>query len=203
MFDELLVSMSAVPERIREGMLLLSGDALLLFNPLMIDYPGHGAAVLSFKEDVETGKNHGVYVRGDSGNVRRFLHKQDTETLRKCDAVNDANAVDIDTGAVIFGVDVLNALYGLISTDGVFDDNKYKELVNETVRLSLYGDFQYPMAEDSTLDQFYREKPEGVYSEKLKEARSKIWDALHGFPSSCSVARQKFIHFGTSKRSWN
>jgi fucokinase len=200
LFDELLISMSAVPERIREGMLLLSGDALLLFNPLMIDYPGHGAAVLSFKEDVETGKNHGVYVRGDSGNVRRFLHKQDTETLRKCDAVNDANAVDIDTGAVIFGVDVLNALYGLISTDGVFDDNKYKELVNETVRLSLYGDFQYPMAEDSTLDQFYREKPEGVYSEKLKEARSKIWDALHGFPMKLlRLAPAKFIHFGTSK----
>ena len=36
LFDEFLISMSAVPGRIREGMLLLSGDVLLLFNPLLI-----------------------------------------------------------------------------------------------------------------------------------------------------------------------
>ena len=34
LFDEFLIVMSSVPARIREGMLLLSGDVLLLFNPL-------------------------------------------------------------------------------------------------------------------------------------------------------------------------
>ena len=37
LFDEFIIAMSAVPGRIREGMLLLSGDVLLLFNPLLID----------------------------------------------------------------------------------------------------------------------------------------------------------------------
>ena len=46
LFDEFMIAMSAVPGRIREGMLLLSGDVLLLFNPLLIDYPGHGAAAI-------------------------------------------------------------------------------------------------------------------------------------------------------------
>ena len=182
LFDEFIIAMSAVPSRIREGMLLLSGDVLLLFNPLLIDYSGHGAAVISFKEDVETGKNHGVFLRGEDGYVRAFLHKQTVETLRAIGAVNDRNAVDIDTGAVIFGVDILSALWSLISTDDKLDAAKYAGFVNDRVRLSLYGDFQYPLATDSTLEQFYLEKPEGEYSEALRSARTKVWDALHGFP---------------------
>lgn len=38
LFDEFMICMSSVPSRIREGMVLLSGDVLLLFNPLQIDY---------------------------------------------------------------------------------------------------------------------------------------------------------------------
>ena len=57
LFDEFMIGMASVSTRIREGMLLLSGDVLLLFNPLQIDYSGKGAAAISFKEDVSTGKN--------------------------------------------------------------------------------------------------------------------------------------------------
>ena len=136
LFDEFMIAMSSVPSRIREGMLLLSGDVLLLFNPLQIDYSGNGAAAISFKEDVETGKNHGVFLNGENGRVAKFLHKQTVESLRAYGAVNERGAVDIDTGAVIFSADMLASLYSLISTDADYD--KY---VNETVRLSLYGDF--------------------------------------------------------------
>ena len=37
LFDEFIIGMSGVPSRFREGMLVLSGDVLLLFNPLQID----------------------------------------------------------------------------------------------------------------------------------------------------------------------
>lgn len=199
LFDEFLVAMSAVPERIREGMLLLSGDVLLLFNPLLIDYSGHGAACISFKENVQIGKNHGVFLRGTGGYVKSFLHKQSVETLTSVGAVNENNAVDIDTGALIFGTDVLDALYSLISTDGEFDGSKYASLVNDTVRLSLYGDFQYPLAADSTLEQFYLEKPEGAYCDELRSARTLVWNALHPFRLKLlRLAPAKFIHFGTT-----
>ncbi len=199
LFDEFIISMSAVPGRIREGMLLLSGDVLLLFNPLLIDYSGHGAAAVSFKENVQTGKDHGVFLRGENGNVDAFLHKQSVETLTEKGAVNEHGDVDIDTGALIFGVDILNALYSLISTDGRLDENKYKAYVNDKVRLSLYGDFQYPLAESSTLEQFYKEKPEGEYSEELTEARTTVWNALRQFRMKLlRLAPAKFIHFGTT-----
>ena len=44
LFDEFIVGMSGVPSRIQEGMLVLSGDVLLLFNPLQIDAQFDGAA---------------------------------------------------------------------------------------------------------------------------------------------------------------
>ena len=200
LFDEFLIAMSSVPSRIREGMLLLSGDVLLLFNPLLIDWSGSGAAVISFKESVETGKNHGVYLRGEDGNVRAFLHKQTIETLREKGCVNEQGDVDIDTGAILLGTDVLTSLWSLISTDGQFEEQKYTAYVNDCVRLSLYGDFQYPMATDSTLEQFYNEKPEGSYSEELKVCRTAVWNALRPYRLKLlRLAPAKFIHFGTTR----
>ena len=78
LFDEFLIGMSGVPSRFKEGMLVLSGDVLLLFNPLQIDFYGKGAAALSIKEPAEIGKNHGVYRVDSEGNVGGFLHKKNS-----------------------------------------------------------------------------------------------------------------------------
>lgn len=200
LFDEFLIVMSSVPSRIREGMLLLSGDVLLLFNPLQIDYNGREAAAISFKEDVETGKNHGVFLRGEDGYVRKFLHKQSAEMLVQQGAVNQRNAVDIDTGAIIFSADILKALFGLISSEsGMVDEALFECYVNEKVRLSLYGDFLYPLAADATLEKFYNEKPEGEFCEELRSARTMVWKALQPYRMKLlRLAPAKFIHFGTT-----
>ena len=47
LFDEFMISMSGVAARMNAGMLVCSGDVLLLFNPLQIDFYGKGAAALS------------------------------------------------------------------------------------------------------------------------------------------------------------
>lgn len=194
LFDEFMIAMAGVPSRIREGMLLLSGDVLLLFNPLQIDYSGQGAAAISFKEDVETGKNHGVYLRGDDGYVARCLQKQSVETLRSVGAVNEQNCVDIDTGAVIFSPEMLGALYSLIA------DGKESQFINEKVRLSLYADFLYPLGTNSTLENFYLEKPEGEFSDELTACRTQIWRVLRPFRMKLlRLAPAKFIHFGTTR----
>ena len=195
LFDEFMMSMSSVPGRIREGMVLLSGDVLLLFNPLQIDYSGSGAAAISFKEKVEIGKNHGVFLRGEDGCVEKFLHKQSVEALQGFGAVNESGKVDIDTGAVIFSVEMLKSLYSLVSTE-----ENYNKYVNETVRLSLYGDFLYPLATDSTLEKFYDEKPEGEFCQELKNAREVVWEILRPYRMKLlRLSPAKFIHFGTTK----
>lgn len=199
LFDELMIGMSSVPSRIGNGMMLLSGDVLLLFNPLQIDYNNVGAAAISFKESVETGKNHGVYVMGTNGNVKHCLQKKPVEVLRKEGAVNEMDCVDIDTGALIFSTEMMDSLYTLIETE-----EEYHKFVNEKTRLSLYADFLYPLAEASTLDAFYREKPEGTFCPELMEVRKRVWEVLRPYRMKLlRFSPARFLHFGTTKEILN
>lgn len=200
LFDEFIIAMTGVAGRIPEGMLVLSGDVLLLFNPLQIDFQFQGAAAISIKENVETGKNHGVFLNNGADYVERFLHKQSEEQLRAMGAVNEQNAVDLDTGAVVMDARLLNALFGLISTDNRVDADKFDEFVNEKARISFYGDFLYPLAEKSTLEDYYKEAPEGSFCEELTSCRTKIWNVLHPFKMKLlCLSPAEFIHFGTTR----
>lgn len=199
LFDEFIIAMSGVPSRIREGMLVLSGDVLLLFNPLQIDLQYQGAAAISIKENVSTGKDHGVFLNDGNGFVGKFLHKQSEETLRQLGAVNSQDNVDLDTGAVVFDVSLINALYSLISTDNHVDENKFQEFVNEEARISFYGDFLYPLAKDATLEQYYKEAAEGTINDRLLGCRTKLWKALSAFSMKLiCLSPAEFIHFGTT-----
>ncbi|MCR4589549.1 MAG: bifunctional fucokinase/L-fucose-1-P-guanylyltransferase [Lachnospiraceae bacterium] len=194
LFDEFMIAMCGIPARISGGMLVCSGDVTLLFNPLQLDFYEEGAAALSIKEPAEVGKNHGVFLGSDDGYVRRFLHKQTVESLRESGAADSADLINIDTGAVIFSGNLVKSLYELIE-----DEKDYEKLVNDHVRLSFYADFLYPLAEDSTLDLFYKEKPEGDFSPELKEARERIWDKLHIYRMKLiRFSPASFLHFGTT-----
>ncbi len=204
LFDEFMIAMAGVPSRISEGMLVLSGDVLLLFNPLQIDAQFHGAAAISMKEPVETGKNHGVFLNDGKGNVKHFLHKQSEESLRSMGAVNEHGTVDLDTGAILLNAELLYALYGLISTDGKVDGKKFTAFVNDRARVSFYGDFLYPLASASTLEQFYQEKPEGEDTPELRECRRQIWEAVSPFSLKLlCLSPARFLHFGTTKELLN
>ena len=187
--------MCGVAARISAGMLVCSGDVLLLFNPLQIDFYGSGAAALSIKEPAETGKNHGVYRVDDQGNVGGFLHKKTVDQLHELQAVDENGNVDIDTGAVIMDTDLLKALYKLVDTPEQFD-----AYVNENTRLSFYADFLYPLASQSSLEQYYKENPEGDFTLELHECRTKLWEVLHPFHMKLiRMSPAAFIHFGTTK----
>ena len=195
LFDEFMISMCGVAARISTGMLVCSGDVLLLFNPLQIDFYGSGAAALSIKEPAETGKNHGVYRVDNQGNVGGFLHKKTVDQLHELQAADENGNVDIDTGAVIMDTDLLKALYKLVDTPEQFD-----AYVNENTRLSFYADFLYPLASQSTLDQYYKETPEGDFTQELHECRTKLWEVLHTFHMKLiRMSPAAFIHFGTTK----
>ncbi len=200
LFDEFIIGMSGMPSRFKEGMLILSGDVLLLYNPLQIDFQFNGAAAISIKEHVETGKNHGVFLGDESGYVRQFLHKMSVEKLTEVGAVNAQGNVDIDTGAIMLDHNLLNALFGLISTEGELDKEKFDKFVNEKARISFYGDFLYPLASESTLEQYLKEKPEGSFCEELEDCRKILWETLSPFSLKLMcLSPAQFIHFGTTR----
>lgn len=200
LFDEFLIGMAGVPSRFKEGMMILSGDVLLLFNPLQIDASFKGAAAISIKSPVEIGKDHGVFLNDGKDHVRNFLHKQTVETLTQMGAVNAEGNVDLDTGAVLCSAEMVETLFSLISRDGMVQEDRYAQFVNERARISFYGDFLYPLAQDSTLEQFYQEQPEGSFCEELHDCRTEIWEALHKFPMKLiCLSPAEFIHFGTTR----
>lgn len=199
LFDELVIGMSGIPSRIRDGMLVLSGDVLLLFNPLQIDFQFEGAAGITMKMPVRIGKDHGVYLSNGNNHVRSFLHKQTEERLAALGAVDEQGAVDLDTGAVLLDGRLLGALYSLICRDGRPDGERFARFVNEEARISFYGDFLYPLGREATLEDYYQQEPEGSFTAQLLACRTEIWDALHGFSMGlCSVSPAEFIHFGTT-----
>lgn len=199
LFDEFMISMSAVAGRLEEGMLVLSGDVLLLFNPLQLDFQYKGAAAISIKAGVSVGKNHGVFLNNGKNYVDRFLHKQSEEKLLEWGAVNANGNVDLDTGAVLLDVELLSALFSLISTDNVYDEGKFGQFVNEKARISFYGDFLYPLASSATLEDYYKEAPEGTMCRELLDCRTAIWKALSPFDMKLiCLSPAEFIHFGTT-----
>ena len=200
LFDEFMVTTSMIPGRMQEGMLVMSGDVLLLFNALQIDTQFNGAAAISIKEDVETGKNHGVFLGDEKDNVKKFLHKQTVDTLNELGAVNRQNQVDLDTGAILLDHHMLESLYSLISTNNKVDDSKFDEFVNEKARISFYGDFLYPLATDSTFEEYQHEAPEGEMCEELLSCREKIWKVLKDYQLKLiCLSPAEFIHFGTTR----
>ncbi|MGN1315225.1 MAG: L-fucokinase [Lachnospiraceae bacterium] len=200
LFDEFMIAASLIPGRMQDGMLVMSGDVLLLFNALQIDTQINGAAAISIKEEVNTGKNHGVFLGDASDNVQKFLHKQSVETLKELGAVNRQNKVDLDTGAILMDKGMLASLYSLISTDNRIDEEKFNTFVNEKARISFYGDFLYPLATDSTMEDYEKEAPEGEFCEELSYCRKKIWEVLRGYRLKLiRLSPAEFIHFGTTK----
>ena len=195
LFDEIIISMSSVATRIQEGMVLLSGDVLLLFNPLKIDFSLSDVGCLTFKIPPEIGKNHGVFLSGKNGYVIKCLQKRSVEVLRESGAVDENGFVDIDTGAIIFSCKYMDVLYSLIDTD-----EKYFSIVNSKVRLSLYIEFLFPLGLQSTLELFLKEKPEGEMCDELIEVRKKIWDLIkeNNFKlKQIKLSPSAMIHFGS------
>lgn len=199
LFDEFMISTSMIAGRIQEGMLVMSGDVLLLFNALQIDSQFHGAAAISMKEHISIGKDHGVFLNDGNDMVKCFLHKQTEKRLEDMGAVNEHGNVDLDTGAVLIDSDMLISLFSLISTGGTVDSAKMDKFVNDKARVSFYGDFLYPLASDATLESYLMETPEGEFCKELEECRQEIWKVLKEYSLKLlCLSPAEFIHFGTT-----
>ena len=170
LFDEIIISMSSVASRVKEGMVILSGNVLLLFNPLKIDFSSN-IACITFKEKPENAHSHGIILEGKNDYVKKCLQKNNKEILAEIGALDENGFVNINTGILLLSYKFMKALYSLIDSE-----EKYFKMVNSKVRLNLYVDFLYPLTEESTLELFCQEKPEGETCDELIKCRKMIWE---------------------------
>lgn len=203
-FDEFMVTLSLVPDKLKSGILIVSGDVLLLFNYLQLDVYSENAIAISIKEDCEIGKNHGVFLTDEKGILSEFLHKNTVESLRKKQAIDENNMIDIDTGLIWIDNIIASDLLSLIQTDGVIDSIKKNKYINDINRLSFYGDLLYPLSSKGTLENYLESSSEGVDDDNLKECRKKIWEVLNKYNMRViKTSPSKFIHIGTTNELIN
>ncbi len=204
LFDELIAVTSLLPSRMINGVLLLSGDAELLFNPLQIEFKNKEVSALSIKKSVEVGKNHGVFNIDDNGDVIEFLHKKSVEELIAKGAVNKHNEINIDTGVIFFNGDIAKKILSLVEEEGNVSQYLVKQFINSKIRLSFYGDFLYPFSKKAIYNNYLKEAAEGEFCDELICCRNKIWDKLHSHTMNViSVSPGEFLHFGTTREMYN
>lgn len=203
LFDELLILAAGIPSRIGKGILILPSDTVMLLNPLQLDLLSCDAAGLSIKAPITEGMEHGVFVQGlesadhRNRNVAKFLHKMPETVLRQVGAADDRDQVDIDTGCIWLGEKVVRALTELICIKGTCSREKFEQFVNPKVCLNFYTDFVYPLAEESSLEEYLEETPENGMSGELTACRKAIWEQLHTYRLSLvKMVPARYIHFG-------
>lgn len=201
LFDEIILGFSSIPSRMSDGIVVLSGDVLLSFCvDSFVVSGGEDAIAISFPELADGFVDHGVFLSSPSCNIAKVWHKLPVSVLRSYGAVDDFGNVNIDTGAVFFAPWVLSSLFSLVcDSSGICSFDSFHKYVNEVVAPSLYVDFFYPLAEDSTYEGYLAEIPEGRMSPELLAFRELVWGLLRPYRIKLlSMSPAKFIHFGTT-----
>ncbi len=116
LFDELFMTLACALQRLGPGLLVASGDVLLLCDVAAIGRATGAVNGFAASAPAEQAAQHGVYVCDAGGAVQRFFHKADEETLRAGGAVDALERAWVDTGLVGFcgaGLVALAALAGI------------------------------------------------------------------------------------------
>ncbi len=210
-FDEFLIGLSGLTRAdLPPGVLIASGDVLLVFDHLQLSFQRGGMIGVAAAADIETGMQHGVYVHGDTPRVRAYLHKPTADELVHWNAIHADGTVQIDTGliwldaltalkfAALTRAEPIAALCRLIPSNGHAPDG-----AAYSGALNLYGDLVLPLAQSTTFEGYLADTSDGPATPDVQAARQVIWKRLQGTPfSSERLQPAMFIHFGTSHEYW-
>jgi fucokinase len=197
LFDEFFISLSGLSFGLPPGVLVASGDVLLIFDHLQIQFHRPGAIGVAAAAPQETGTHHGVYVTGNGHTLAAYLHKPSLETLRRWDAVADDGTVSIDTGFVWFDAPTVRRMIDLARERAVAGDG------GPSVGLNLYGDLLMPLAGSTTRKDYLADTSDGPATPAVRAAREVIWSRLRDVPFTVERLQPAvFLHFGTSQEYW-
>lgn len=193
LFDEFLVSLSGLPGQVPPGVLVASGDVLILFDHLQLAFQRPGIIGVAAAAPAADGTRHGVYVsEGGSQRVRAFLHKPSLARLHAEGAVDAAGHVQIDTGLVWLDPAAAERLLALQDGAG--------EALLRGVTLNLYGDLVAPLAAATEREAYLADTSDGPATAALREVRERAWDLLRGTPFSVErLHPAAFVHFGSTR----
>jgi len=205
-FDEFLIALSGLSAELPPGVLLASGDVLLVFDPLQLSFQRDGVIGVAAAAPVEMGLRHGVYVHDDSAHrVRAYLHKPPADELARWNAVAKDGLVQIDTGLLWLDSQAACKFAALTQAESVAAICKLLPAKDSKLMgaLNLYGDLVLPLAQSTTLEAYLADTSDGPATPGVQRARQVIWQRLRGTPfTSERLQPAMFIHFGTLYEYW-
>jgi fucokinase len=223
-FDSFLISLSALAGESPPGVLIASGDVLLIFDHLQLQFQRPGVIGVAAAAPQEMGTRHGVYVSDGGRRLRAYLHKPAIERMEQWDAIAPDGVVAIDTGLVWLDAPTVRKFVELVEQDkvGVFcgpqpsgyqpsgrqpdgrqPSGRQPDARQPSVGLNLYGDLLMPLAESTTWDGYLADTSDGLDTPAVKSARRVIWDRLRGVPFAVERLQPAvFVHFGSSREYW-
>ncbi len=199
LFDEFVVSLSGLPAHMYEGVVVASGDVLLVFDHMQLHFNGRGVVGVGMLVPAETGTQHGVYVPGAAPHaVRAFLHKPSIEAMVHHGALDADGRVEVDTGIAWMHPDVAAALMELCDPAAPGGD-LLAELVQARVSLNFYGDIVGALPPEARREAYLADASDGEATPALQRVRARLWDRLHGAPLTLQTLRPaRFVHFGST-----
>jgi fucokinase len=222
-FDEFLVSLSGIASGLRSGVLIASGDVLLVFDHLQLSFPRAGITGVAAAVPAEMGLHHGVYVPdGDAHQVRAYLHKPGLKELTAWGAIRDGNVL-VDTGLVWLDSAAATRWVSLLGQESVaalcreqprhpaeplppgapranHNGHHGGEALGPAGQLNLYGDLLLPLAQSTTYESYLADTSDGPCTPLMHAARIAIWRELRGTALSFEELQPAtFVHFGSSE----
>ena len=195
-FDEFLIGLSGLATQLPPGVLIASGDVLLVFDHLQLSgvFRRPGVIGVAAAVPAEMGRHHGVYVSGNGGHrVHAYLHKPSAEELACWEAVSDDGTVQIDTGLVWLDAPTAEKLVALTQNTAVAH-----------ATLNLYGDLLMPLSGSTAFEAYLADASDGPATPAVQAARRVIWERLRGTPFAVERLQPAvFVHFGSSREYWH
>lgn len=198
LFDEILMQTNDMAKHIDNGLLVVTGDCLIKYKKIP-DGKWNDNTLITVNAPVEVGQRHGVFIVKEKF-LMGFLHKKSKKELQENNAVDENGNIKIDTGMVYFNENTIDILRQIITTNGIIDEEKYKKVVNENIKLNLYSDIIYVLANNGNLEEYLNQKPELEMNEEIIIARKEIWRKLReSHAKVLELEDGEFIHLGTTE----
>lgn len=173
-FDETMALSSAWAEQLPAGLLVGSGDVVLVFETADLRWSEPGISGVALPQPPEVGVQHGVYVVGPGRTVYSFLQKPTLAEVQEAGGLLPGGRVAVDTGLLRFDPPV-SARLSVLDFHG-----------GEGAAVDLYTHLTLTLTGQWT-------PPPGAPPVQKNLAR-----AVQGTPFSCSLVDGEFTHVGTT-----
>ncbi len=200
LFDHLYITLAGLAPRLGPGLLIVSGDVLMIFDHRRISAPKHRVTALSMPVDPELGTAHGVFVAAPDGRITRSLQKVSVDAMKQANAIDTAGRVLLDTGLLFFDPNATQSLATLAGVAPPEGKSKrtaraahHKGLDEKTeTSIDLYDELCAALSPDTDRRAFLRSGHPVVRRTLLKE--------LNSLTFGLQILDGEFLHLGTTRQ---